>query len=721
MPSHSPAVPTVLRLIPLLGIAALLLAGAAGAQTMPPAEKLAAIEKLVEENRQRLHIAGAALAIVQDDRVIYSKGFGYRDVERTLPVTPDTLFAIGSSTKAMTAATVLMCADRGALKLTDSPRRHVPYFRLQDPEAHEKITVGDLLCHRSGLQRTDMSWYTGVLKTRDVIRVAGAAKPAAKFGEKFQYQNVMYTVAGEVVAAIEKKPWTRVLHDRLLTPLGMTATTTDVRTMTRTADFAYGYDWNDARKTHTVAPFRHLPSVAPAGCVNSNLTDMVQWVRLMLGGGVFEGRRLLSEASFREMLTERIKISPSGPVGYGYGWFLRQWNGLKVYEHGGNIDGFNAQVAFMPEKKLGLVLLTNISASPLGALAMNAVWRELAGAPAPAAGSGDSGTRAATGPAVAPDREAGRYAGPEGAAVEVAFETGVLKLKVSGQPAYPLENLGGRRYRLGSPAPPGFFATFRPAAGDASKTELCLEQPQGNAVFTRAGSVSAFVASVTVEDLMRRVLEAAGGQENLRRHHTRITRYDFVAENEGLSGTQVDYQRAPLASASEVRLMGAGKEIGRVRSYSDGLDGGAEATFLYPQRLEGNRRFDTALLNAFAPELHWRELFPKMAITGESTLKLDTGEEKVWVLEKTGDRGSRITDYVSRKSHRVLKRVGADGTSYTYNDFREVDGVQIPFRLIEDQPNRGRTIYTVTDVRHDVPIPDEVFRRGARKEFHRQK
>jgi CubicO group peptidase (beta-lactamase class C family) len=126
--------------------------------------KLAAIEKAVDSRRRRLHVPGASLVIVKDDRVIYLKGLGFRDVEHALPVTPKTLFAIGSTTKAFTAMTVMMSADDGKLSLDDSPKQYLPYFKLRDPEADGKITISDLLCHRSGLDRTDISWYTGVLR-----------------------------------------------------------------------------------------------------------------------------------------------------------------------------------------------------------------------------------------------------------------------------------------------------------------------------------------------------------------------------------------------------------------------------------------------------------------------------------------------------------------------------------------------------------------------------
>ena len=148
---------------------------------------LAAIEKTLEEKRKELGIPGMSLAIVKDDKVIYLKGLGVKDFERNIPVTPDTRFAIGSSTKAFTAMLAVISADEGKLSLDDSPKKFLPYFTLRDQEAAAKVTMRDLLSHRSGLNRTDLAMVTGVLNREELIKVAGMAKPTAKLGEKFQY------------------------------------------------------------------------------------------------------------------------------------------------------------------------------------------------------------------------------------------------------------------------------------------------------------------------------------------------------------------------------------------------------------------------------------------------------------------------------------------------------------------------------------------------------
>src|SRR4051794_10471563 len=161
-------------------------------------KQLAAIEEKVEARRKELGIPGMSLVIVKDDQIIYMKGLGYKDFENKVAVTPDTQFAIGSATKAFTALTALMSVDEGKISLEDSPKKVLPYFKMYDPETDKNIQIRDLMCHASGLNRTDLAMVTGKLNRAELIQVAGQAKPTAKLREKFQYQNIMFTAVGEI-------------------------------------------------------------------------------------------------------------------------------------------------------------------------------------------------------------------------------------------------------------------------------------------------------------------------------------------------------------------------------------------------------------------------------------------------------------------------------------------------------------------------------------------
>jgi CubicO group peptidase (beta-lactamase class C family) len=702
------------------------------------AAKLAAIEKAVDARRRRLHVPGASLVIVKDDRVIYLKGLGFRDMERKLPVTPRTLFAIGSCTKAFTAMTVMMSAEDGKLSLEDSPKKYLPYFRLRDPESDARITISDLLCHRSGLGATDIAWYTGVLRPREVIRVAGQAKPTAKLGEKWQYQNVMFLAAGEVVAKAQKSPWRKVVTRRILRPLGMTATNTSVKETQRTPDHALGYTYNGETKQTLRLPMRDLANIAPAGAINSNAEEMAQWLRLMLGGGVFEGRRLISEKSFNELVAPHMKVV--GEMQYGYGWLLRHWHGRRVIEHSGGIDGFNAQVALMPDQKLGLVLLTNISSSQLPSATMNAVWENLVGRPqdppaavadasaAPAAASAGSDEASGGAPAhsaASPAGEAGSYHLAEANIdVIVAFNDGKLTIQAPGQPAAALEPLGGRRYRIAPPAPENSFVTFRPSQKDPQASELLLEQGGGSitVVLTKQAETTPapFTPPMTVEELMRKVIEAAGGEANLRKHRTMTVRFDVDIENQGLTGRGVLLSRAPNATAETITLFGMRKKIGTLREYYDGAQGGAEASFAPPAPHTGKQLADAAIAADFSPALNWKTLFKTVEIRKLAKV----GDEEAYEVRKTPEKGNPVTDFIATRSCLLLKREsmvalpGNDGAlplSETFTDYRAVDGVMVPFTRVRTLPEMGDMRLTVKEVKFDARMPASAFRPGARR------
>jgi CubicO group peptidase (beta-lactamase class C family) len=427
--------------------------------------RLAKIEEKLEARRKELGIPGMSLVIVKDGEIVYMKGLGYKDYAKQIPVTPDSQFAIGSATKAFTALSVLMSEDEGKVSLSDNPKKHLPYFKINDPEIDAKITIRDLLSHSSGLNRTDLAMITGKLNREELIKVAGEAKPTAKLGEKFQYQNIMFTAAGEIVAKVQKQPWENFIPERILKPLGMTNTSMSVKEMQTVKDYSFGYDYNfDTKETRNL-PTRDILQVAPAGSINSSARDMAKWLKFVLGGGTVNGKRLVSEKGFEEWLKPQTKISPNGKSAYGLGWFLQEWKGLKVVQHGGNIDGFNSLVAMIPEKKLGFVMLTNVSASPLGGELMPLVWENILS---------DATT-------ISPEKEVGKYRfEAAGFDIEIKMENNKLVAVVPGQPTYVLENIAGRKYKL-SGAPAGFFVTFK-------DDSAFLEQPQGNFTLPKTGA-----------------------------------------------------------------------------------------------------------------------------------------------------------------------------------------------------------------------------------------
>ncbi len=707
-----------LQLLAVMAIAVAIAGGIqiAAAQAPPPAPaprvplagaelsaRLEAIQQAVEKRREALHIPGAALIIIRGDEVLLQRGFGFRDLEKKLPVTSKTSFAIGSSSKAFTAATMMMAVDDKKLSLSDNPRRYILGFHLRDPQAERDITLRDLLSHRSGLGRTDLAWYTGKLSFDDVLKVAADATPMSRLGESFGYQNVMYAVAGRIVGQVYGSDWQSVVRQRIFTPLGMRTSGFGEPEMRRTGDYALGYDWLEDTRSHIQLPFRAIRSAAPAGAIVSNVEEMGRWVRFMLSGGAWQGRRLLSEASFAELTRRQATVA--GPIGYGLGWFLRSWNGHGVVEHGGNIDGFNAQVALMPDQKLGFVLLTNISASSLGTEAMNIVWENLVGNPQAATTT----PAPAAEPPADPRLEVGTYT-LEGAnlSLDVLLQDGKLQLRQPGIPLMTMEPLGGRRYRVAPPAPPNSTITFRPDPTRAGGVEMVLVQGGGPTVtLKRAGARAPFPAPLSAEALLDRTTQAMGGRENLRRHTTLTLRGEMIWESQGVSADLTTVHAAPRSTASHIRLRAAGKRIGEIHDFFNGEVGLQETTFSQPQRPSASAIATQKLEADFYPELNWRTLFKTVRISRAATLD---GEETL-VAELTPEKGPPVEIWISTRTYLPLQR-GVSGVLERLDDYRAVDGVLIPFRRSVDQPGAGRVVTRIHRAEFDVPFDPAIFREG---------
>jgi CubicO group peptidase (beta-lactamase class C family) len=335
--------------------------------------KLRGLDAYIEQAMKQWEVPGLALAVVKDDSVIYAKGYGVRELGRPEPVTPHTLFAIGSTTKAFTSALMGMLVDEKKVSFDDPVTKYLPWFQMYDPYVTREMTLRDLMTHRSGLSRGDLLWY-GTTRTRDeVVHQIRYLAPSWSFRSHFGYQNIMFLTAGQVEAAVSGESWDALVHQRILDPLGMTSTVTSVKDLPAGGDVATPH----ARIDQHVVPihWRNIDDIGPAGSINSNVLDMARWVRMQLDTGVYQGHALVSARSLAVMhspqmvvpLDERTqKLHPTEHFSmYGLGWFLLDYRGHEMVHHGGNIDGFSAEVALLPEEHLGVVILTNMNGTAL--------------------------------------------------------------------------------------------------------------------------------------------------------------------------------------------------------------------------------------------------------------------------------------------------------------------------------------------------------------------
>ena len=329
-------------------------------------------------------VPGCAIAAVRGHDVILATGHGRRDLGAELPVTPDTLFAIGSTTKAFTAATVGALVDDGLLEWERPLRDYLPELRLHDPVVTDRLSVIDLLSHRSGLPRHDLAWLGHPGRSRaELVRRLRFLPLSRDLRQEFQYCNLGYLVAGHVVEVLSGTPWEDYLRIRLLAPLGMGRSNLSADDMSADPDHATAYE----RRQGVVVPVPQRPvtAMAPAGAVNSCAADMARWLLAQLGGGQVDGQAVMSPGTVARqhtphmLMPENRTFPASTRHAYGLGWMIGRYRDHRLAEHGGGIDGFLTECMLLPDDGIGVAVMTNTSSSAMAPVVAYRVLDELLG------------------------------------------------------------------------------------------------------------------------------------------------------------------------------------------------------------------------------------------------------------------------------------------------------------------------------------------------------
>jgi CubicO group peptidase (beta-lactamase class C family) len=368
----------------VLAVAALFLAPRASA-----APELAAVDAIVADALRAWDAPGVAVAVVRDDRVVYLKGAGVRERGKAEAVTPDTLFAVGSCTKAFTAMALAVLVDEGKAAWDDPVRKHVPTFRLADPLADREVTLRDLLCHRTGLARHDLLWYRAPWPVEESVRRMAFLDQRHSFRAAYEYNNLAYLAAGLAVASAAKGPWHEFVRKRLFTPLGMKGAVF-TRSDALKADHATPHRRGPDGKAEPMEWYPDDKQIRASGSIKAGVRDLSQWVRMQLAGGTLDGQRVVSEGALAETHTPQVVVpltrararaTGATQVSYGLGWQVSDYRGHHALEHGGAVDGFRARIVLLPKDRAGVVLLTNLEEAEIVQAAGNAVLDHLLGLP----------------------------------------------------------------------------------------------------------------------------------------------------------------------------------------------------------------------------------------------------------------------------------------------------------------------------------------------------
>ena len=349
-------------------VAALSLAAAGLTHPAHAALRADSLDAQVRRLQAAWDVPGFAVAVVESGQVVLSRGYGVRTLGQRDPVDERTLFYTGSVSKSFTVLALGMLAEQGKLRLDDPVARYLPSFRLRDSVLTGQVTVRDLLAHRTGLPRADLLMMSGY-DAPEVVRRLSALDPIAQLRTRFTYQNQMYLVASQLVSTLSGQPFEDFVEQRLLARLGMRSSN------------ARGIGWNAPDGGQATPHVREGGVIQPVvihprapyggGAINTCAADLTNFLRMLLADGKLDTTKIVSPAVVRAAQDAQTPIPPlffmpdANLAAYGLGWFLSDYHGEKVVEHGGNAEGWTALVGLLPREKVGVAVLTNMNSTAL--------------------------------------------------------------------------------------------------------------------------------------------------------------------------------------------------------------------------------------------------------------------------------------------------------------------------------------------------------------------
>ncbi len=324
------------------------------------------LEYYINKAMTNWRIPGAAVCIVKDNKIVLMKAYGIKELNQPGNVDINTLFMIGSNTKAFTATALAMLQAENKLSLDDKVTKYLPKFRLENKQAEEMATVRDLLCHRLGFQtfQGDFTFYNTNLTREEIIKKLGEIKAVYPFRTKWGYTNAAFLTAGQIIPVVTGKPWEVYLKENIFAPLGM------INTLALTADIGKSYD---RTVPHTLIdgrlsaiPYAQIDGLAPAGAICSSVNDMSKWVLALLNDGKVGQRQVIPLAAIKATREPQDIVGSVHHLNgennfelYGLGWFIQDYANHRLVMHDGGVSGYLTSVTLVPQEHLGIIVLTN--------------------------------------------------------------------------------------------------------------------------------------------------------------------------------------------------------------------------------------------------------------------------------------------------------------------------------------------------------------------------
>jgi CubicO group peptidase (beta-lactamase class C family) len=344
----------------------LLLVNIAAAQDSIPSFVKDSLDVYTIRALQEWQVPGAAVCIVKDGKVVLMKGYGVKEINGTDKVDENTLFMIGSNTKAFTATALAMLDADKKLSLDDKVTKWIPSFALDNKAAGEQAIIRDLLCHRIGFQtfQGDFTYWTSDLTRAAVIEKMSHIKAMYPFRTTWGYTNAAFLTAGELIPKVTGLQWEDFIKDSILIPLGMNNTLALSKDFPAAANKCQPHTMADGKLVKI--PYCSIDNLAPAGSISSSVNDMSKWVLMQLNNGKADGKQVVPASALMQTRTPHSILGNGGHMFnkghfalYGLGWFLEEYSGRKIISHTGGVNGFVTSVTLIPEEKLGILVFTN--------------------------------------------------------------------------------------------------------------------------------------------------------------------------------------------------------------------------------------------------------------------------------------------------------------------------------------------------------------------------
>ncbi len=375
----------------LVAVASLLLTAIPGAQTTSIETRLEGFDAYMAQVIKDWNVPGIGVGIVVKDKLVFAKGYGYRDFGKKLPYTPTTTQPIASNTKLFTAVAAGLLVDEGKLDWDKPIRQYVPSIKFYNDDLDRTVTVRDMLSHRTGITRHDSIWYTSDFTQKELFHRLKYLEPAEPARSVFLYNNMMYSGTGYSIELLSGQTWEHVVRDRILKPLGMTSTTFTIADMLKTPEPAVPFtERRDNTELYEIPYYSDAIGVAPAGAINSNIVDMSRWLIALMNDGQIDGKQVLPKALIKQTLAPSIALPNTGlevrgwgeilNAAYGMGRWTASYRGHLIAYHGGDLPGFHSQVSTMPYDSIGvIVFVIGNHAAPLYNIVSYNVYERLLG------------------------------------------------------------------------------------------------------------------------------------------------------------------------------------------------------------------------------------------------------------------------------------------------------------------------------------------------------